>query len=75
MFCAPMSTCVVLSMIIFLVVIPREAWVGTTASSVVLSGDHLSTLHQLLDSLSWLVDEKVHIQQMAGASRAGYVQM
>ena len=30
---------------------------------------------QLLGSPSWLVDEKVHIQQMAGVSREGYVQM
>ena len=42
---------------------------------VILAGRQLSNLCQLLDSLSWLVDEKVHIQQMAGASGAGYVQM
>ena len=37
-----------------------------------LSGDQLSTLCQLLDSLCWIVDEKVHIQQLAGVSGVSY---
>ena len=41
----------------------------------ILSGDQLSTLHHLLDSLSWLVNEKVYIQQKSEASSAGYEQM
>ena len=40
-----------------------------------LSGTQLSALCQLLDSLSWIIDEKIHIQELAGISGEDYTAM
>ena len=52
-----------------------DAVMDTDSPPVTLTADQLSPLYELLGSLLWVVDDKVHIQQMAGTSRAGYVQM
>ena len=38
-----------------------------------LSGNQVSHLCQLLDSLSWVVDERVHIQELAGLNEFDYL--
>ena len=37
-----------------------------------LNGQQVSNLCQLLDSLSWVVDERVHIQELAGLNEFDY---
>ena len=40
-----------------------------------VSGEQLKPLYQLIGSLLCLVDDKVHMQQIAGTTRVGYVHM
>ena len=40
-----------------------------------MNGAQVSNLCQLLDSLSWILDEKNHIQELAGISREEYTVM
>ena len=44
-------------------------------SLVTLNGDQLKPQYQIIDGFLFMVDDKVHIQQMAATSRAGYVPM
>ena len=44
-------------------------------SPVNMTGDQLKPLYQLIGRLLCMVDNKVHIQQMAATTRAGYMQM